>query len=441
MRTYSIDPDIIPPVYLPLLLDNTRYIVLYGGRGSAKTSFAIRKYLLRAFKNEYFKCVYVRKAAAHIRDSLYAGFKSAAIDLDIYDFFKWYDSDYRIIGKNGNSFIPKGVDDPELTKGVDEVSHLLIEEITELSFEDFTTLNALLRTNKTQLQTMCMFNPIQDTHWLRTHFFDPNDRHLPNPAFGEQLKILRTTYKDNNFINRQAYYDTLLLNAAGNTNRIKVDVEGDWGVPENNNPWLYAFDHKKHVQPLQFLPTYPIYLSFDFNRDPVTASAWQMSPDAINGQGFVHCIKEFALKMQLKDLCERIKATYPNSILFVTGDRTGKNGNVGFEDRHATFYTMIQKYLRLTPRQMDIEGKNMEHNDSRQLVNTVLYNHPNVKICPVGCPKLIEECQLATVDETKQKAGVLKKDRDLYKMDLFDGFRYFWQTYFEAYANKVSLHK
>lgn len=439
----QIDPTLVPPVYHDFLLDfKTRYWILYGGRGSAKTKTAVIKHVLRAYKNEYFKCVYVRKAQAHLRDSLYAALKTAISDLGLSWFFRCYDSDYRIIGANGNSFIPKGVDDPELTKGVEEVSHLLIEEISELDFEDLLTLDKLLRTPKTNVQLTAMFNPIMDTHWLRKHFFSPDDRHKPNETFGDNLKILRTTFRDNNFIDRESYHQTLLLGAAGNRNRISVDIDGDWGIPENNAPWLYSFSEEKHIEEtLPFLPAFPVYLSFDFNREPVTCLAVQQSPHKGASDSFVHFINEFAIDAQLKELCARIKTTYPNSILFVTGDAAGNHGDIGFEDRNDTYYQMIRSYLGISPRQMQLNSKNMTHNDSRLLCNTLLYGYEGIKISRKHCPLLINDCIIATVDDKSATPSKIKKDRDTYKMDLFDAFRYFWQTHFKEYSERVMLRK
>lgn len=438
----QIDPSLVPPVYRDFLLDyETRYTILYGGRGSGKTKAAILKHVLRCYKNEYFKCVYVRKAAAHLRDSVYAALKTCISDLGLEWFFKCYDSDYRIIGANGNSFIPKGVDDPELTKGVDEVSHLLVEEATELDLEDFLTLDKLLRTNKTNVQCTLMFNPVMDTHWIRKHFFSPDDKHAPNPIFGERLKILRTTYKHNNFIDREAYYQTLYDGAAGDTNRIKVDIDGDWGMEHNDNPWLFNFNADKHVVDgsIPFRPTYPVILSFDFNRHPVSCLAIQHSPQQGMPDSFIDFIQEFTGDVQLEDLCKRILTTYPKSILFVTGDSTGKQGDIGFKDKHANYYKMIQAYLKLSDAQMKINSKNDLHSDSRVLCNTMLYHYPRIKMSKKNCPILVSDCSIAKPDDKSQDPHKLLKDRGDYKMDVFDCFRYFFQTFYKEYVDKVYL--
>lgn len=443
MRQFQIDDTCVPPVYRPLLLDKTRYIVLYGGRGSGKSKFAFRKFVLRCFKNEFFRCVYCIKEYSAIRDSIFAGLKEAIDDLGLSEYFKCYDSDYRIKCINGNIFLPMGVDEGkdkiEKLKGKEEVSHLLIDEVNKLTRDEFFTLNELLRTAKTDLQTCIMFNPVLETHWLRAEFFSEEDSHAPNPNYGEQLIVLRTTLWNNNFINREQYHADLLKAASGNLNRIKVNVDGDWGQEENKNPWLYNFDEDKHVrEDLPFIYAYPVHLIFDFNRQPMSCLVAQMSPNKADKNSFVHFINEFSSNVQLKELCDQIKNTYPKSILFVTGDASGSSGDIGFENRNDSYYKMIQSYLKLNNKQLHLITKNMEHNDSRNLCNTMLCNLPNVLISR-KCKVLIDDCYKATIDDTKLKAGVLKKDRDLYKMDMFDAFRYFWQCYFKEYAQIAGL--
>lgn len=246
-----------------------------------------------------------------------------------------------------------------------------------------------------------------------------------------------STYRDNEFIDQKAYLETLTTGAAGNLNTLRVNVDGDWGLEQNNDPWLYALDESKHfVEDIPFRPTYPIYLSFDFNRSPMTCSCSQMSPSIGKPDSFCDTFFEFKGDVQLEDLCKRIKQKFPTSILFVTGDASGRQGDVAFAARHSTYYTLIQGYLGLSDRQMHINTKNLEHNDSRMLCNTALYRL-NFRVSRKGCPTLVNDMQIATVDEKKAAPGVLKKDRDQFKMDMFDNWRYLVQTYYLDYVEKV----
>lgn len=441
MKRFEIDDTCVPPIYRPLLLDNTRYLVLYGGRGSGKSKFAFRKFILRAFKNEFFRCVYCIKEFSAIRDSIYSGLKEAIDDLGLNDYFKAYDSDYRIKCTNGNIFLPMGVDEGkdklEKLKGKEEISHLLIDEVNKLTRDEYLTLNELLRTAKTTLQTCVMFNPVMETNWLRSEFFSPEDSHAPNPDYGDDLKILRTTLWNNNFINREQYYADLLRGAAGDKNRIKVNIEGDWGMEENNNPWLYNFDIDRHVADnLPFIPQYPVYVSFDFNNDPFACTVWQMSPTKGGRNDFIHCIKEFSGMIKIEEMCQRIKSTYPNSIIYVTGDRSGQNEDIG---RNQTLYQMITSYLGTSEKLMNLNNTNLEHSDSRILMNVMLYNYPHILFSKSGCPNFISQCSAAKVDEESSKPSHLLKNRKDHKNDEFDSGRYFFQTYFHKWAKDTYL--
>lgn len=418
-----------------------RYVIAYGGRGSGKTDSFYIKWLLSLFEPYYFRLLYVNQVKSDIQHQQYAGFKRVARRIGVYDDLKFYDGDYKIVNpENGNMLIPKGMDDEEKTKGTDEITAVWWDEINKGTLSGFSALNELLRTPQARyLQFAISFNPVNINHWLRHTFFHPDNSHKLHPQFRKETLLNHSTYRDNEFLDQKAYLQTLVTSAAGNANTLRVNVDGDWGLEQNNDPWLYALKETHIVDTLPFLPTFPVYLSFDFNRSPVTCSATQMSPSKGMADSFVHTIEEFVGDVQLKDLCTRIKSRFPTSILFVTGDASGRQGDVAFAARHSTYFTMIQGFLKLSDNQMHINTKNLEHNDSRNLCNTLLYNHPNVKISRKGCPTLVNDMQIATVDDKKAAPGTLKKDRDQFKMDCLDGWRYFVQTYFLDWAYKAGL--
>lgn len=434
----SIDTDsAISKKFLDVFHSWDRYIIAYGGRGSGKTDTLYLKYLLETFQPFYFRLAYINKEMSNIRDAQYAGFKRVAKRVGIDGYFKFYDGDYRVVNVlTGNSMIPKGMDDPEKTKGLDDVTVIWWDEISKGTEEDFLALNELLRSPQAKyLQFAISFNPVSEKHWLRQHFFDKEDRHRLNEMYRGSALLNHSTYKDNEFIDRDAYLETLLKTAAGDKNRIRVNVDGDWGNEENKSPWLFSFNRDKHVKPnIAFLPNYPVYLSFDFNREPLTCVASQYSPNKGQSGAFIHHIKEFIGDMQLVEMCQQIKATFPASILYVTGDASGRKGDIAFSSRNSTHYTLIQSALGLSDKQMHINSKNLDHADSKLLCNTMLYNYPNIYFSEAGCPNLINDCEIAEDDDKSGKPGHLKKDRDKFKLDLFDGWRYFYQTYFNEFV-------
>jgi phage terminase large subunit len=100
---------------------------------------------------------------------------------------------------------------------------------------------------------------------------------------------------------------------------------------------------------------------------------------------------------------------------------------------------MIRSYLGISDRLLHLNPRNLMHHDSRQLINMLFSDYPGILISQEGCPLLANDCIIATVDDESSKPGMLKKDRNMYKMDLFDALRYFFQTYFKDYADKVGV--
>lgn len=426
-----LDPSAYSSKFHNIIHSWDRYIISYGGRGSGKTDSFFLKYILSLFEPYYFRLAYVNKEKSNIRDQQYAGFKRVAERIGLADRLKFYDGDYRIVNlKNGNALIPKGVDDPEKTKGLDDITAIWWDEANKGEREDFTALNALLRSPMAKyLQFSISFNPVDESHWLRSTFFSPDDAHALHSDYKGQALLNRSTFRDNEFIDQEAYYKTLLINASGNPNRIRVDVEGDWGLVENENPWLYNLQDK-NIGDAPFLPSFPIYISFDFNVNPFACTIWQMSPQKGLNNSFIHCIDEIVGKIKLEDLCHQIKTKYPASIKYVTGDRSGKNEDVG---RNQTLYQIIASYLCISERNLELNNTNLEHSDSRELCNAMFYHYPNLRISS-KCTNLIQDCQKATVDIESSKPSQLKKDRAGFKMDTFDSMRYFFQTYFHKFA-------
>jgi len=157
-----------------------------------------------------------------------------------------------------------------------------------------------------------------------------------------------------------------------------------------------------------------------------------MSPQAGVSGSFLHCIDEIVGVLKIEDMAKIIKSRYYKSILFVTGDRSGQNRELG---RNVTIYQSIATSLGLTSKQLKLNSTNLEHSDSRELCNAMFY-HYNVNIHP-RCKNLIADCEKAKVDVKSSKPSHLLKDRGIYKMDAFDSMRYILQTYFLKYVQKT----
>lgn len=424
-------PTQFNPLFHRISAISSRFIVSYGGTGSGKSVSAAANEVLKSYKYPGIKTLVIRKVGTTLRDSVIPSFRARIAELGLDGDFTYRKSGNAITCNNGSEIIFRGLDDPDKLKSFEGLQRILVEEAAELEFEDFLELNRRARGRDNIQLTLC-FNPIHEEHWLKKHFVD---------TLQEDCTVLRSTYKDNPFLTAKDREQIEWLRRYNN-NQYRIYAMGEWGVRENNDPWLFAFDRQKHVRrELPFLPSYPVYLSFDFNREPVSCLAAQMSPQRGMQHSFIHFIREFTANGQLSELCSHIKTAFPASILYVTGDASGNTGNIGFDKRHATYYHMIQAYLGINRKLLHLNTHNLEHHDSRNLLNMMLAQYPNIYISETGCPLLINDCSIATVDESSHKPGILKKDRKVYKMDLFDCFRYFFQTWFKDFVTKVGLKR
>lgn len=428
----KIDKSAYSSKFYDIIYSHDRYIIAFGGRGSGKTDSFYLKYLLELFQPYYFKLAYINKEFRNIRDNQYAGFKRVAKRIGIYELLKFYDGDYRIVNPiNGNSLIPKGMDDPEKTKGLDDITAIWWDEISKSNnLEDFTTLNALLRSPQAQyLQFAISFNPISETHWIRSYFFDKDNAYELNESFRYNTLLNHSIYKDNEFINTDEYLDTLVQNAHGNINRANVDIKGLWGVELNENPFFYSYADKHYAQidikpQVQYLD-----ISFDFNKEPCTAVVGQYNPNDYTYKIFdvLTANQHTTVGLSpLEALCEIINRKYINTGLFIpqrlriTGDASGRSGGADYV-LNASFYTTIQKRLKISTGQIFIRSSNATHLFSGEVINYFLrycdFLHNN--------QFLDSEIRVAYADDK----GTLNKAKEEHGLHALDAFRYlidFW---------------
>src|SRR5690606_8646648 len=95
--------------------------------------------------------------------------------------------------ENGAQIVFRGLDDPDKLKSFEGLTRILVEEAAELEFEDFLELNRRAR-GKENIQITLTFNPVDEEHWLKKHFFDRE-----NP----DADIIHSTYKSNNHLTEQ----------------------------------------------------------------------------------------------------------------------------------------------------------------------------------------------------------------------------------------------
>ncbi len=213
----------VSPSFYPLLTNQSRYLILWGGAGSGKSVFISQKIILRVLKaieGRYKeKFLVLRKTQPAAKRSVAAELKARLDEWGLKDLYKFNQTELVFTFAGGSQILCGGLDDSEKIKSIQGITGVWIEEATEISFDDFTQVNLRLRgITPRYKQIMISFNPIDFQHWLKKRFFDEN----PTP---DKTTTHHSTYKDNPF--DKTYNET--LDSLTDANHIAVYKKGLWG--------------------------------------------------------------------------------------------------------------------------------------------------------------------------------------------------------------------
>lgn len=230
-----ISKKVFNDIYLPYLDSTNRYEVIYGGAGSGKSVFMAQKKLFLNMRDKGRNTLVVRKVGKTNRYSTFALFNQIINDWNLHQIFDINKTDMTITNKyNKNQIRFAGLDDVEKLKSITFESGILtdiwIEEASEVNVNDFRVLDTRLRgTNKYNIpfQINLTFNPVSQLSWLKSQFFDNT-----NKEFRRKVSILKTTYKDNKFIDDE-YREMLEALKDEDYNFYRVYALGEWGTSTN----------------------------------------------------------------------------------------------------------------------------------------------------------------------------------------------------------------
>jgi len=300
--------------------------------------------------------------------------------------------------------------DPELMTflGV-ECNGFFLEQAEELNIEMWQ--KAVERAGSWYIDPMpppfifTTFNPTQK--WVKKKFYEPHQTgELKEPYY-----FLEALPDDNPFVTQDQWAAWKTLDPI-NYDRF---IKGDWNAFTVKKAFAYAFNEQKHVQPCTYDPNEYIYLSFDFNIDPMTCVARQY----VDGQ--IRYIKEFRImSSDIYELCDVILSTWIDPTFIVTGDATGRNSNALVRGK-LNFYKVIKDKLRLSDSQLKVPRTNPAISDSRVLSNSILTNFD--MIIDPSLVHLIEDLKYVEVKETERGIEI-DKTKDKHRAHLIDGWRY-----------------
>lgn len=300
-----------------------RFIILFGGSSSGK-SYSVAQIILIFTIWEGSNTLVMRKVGASIRDSIYQDFKTAADQLGITNLFRFSDGVKTITClSNGARIVFKGLDDSEKIKGLSSFKRVVLDEESEFEEDDYKQIRKRLRGMVGQ-QIITTFNPIKETHWIKTQIFDKEKWHdipkvveiagreLPpqltdvksirmnepksilNPRTKEieehpsDTVVIQTTYLNNFWVvgspdGTYGFYDEQCVadferDRLNDPDYYNVYALGEWGVIRTGSEFFSSFNRGVHTGVCEYDPTLPVHLSVDSNVLPyISITYWQIA--------------------------------------------------------------------------------------------------------------------------------------------------------------------
>lgn len=236
MTTVKISTDVYNDAYFPYLNSTARTSIFYGGSSSGKSVFLAQRCiedLMRGGRNYLI----ARQVARTLKTSVFAQVCRVISEWGVTSLFNVNKSDYTITCTNGYQAVFVGLDDTEKIKSIVPATgawtDIWVEEATETERNAVKQLYKRQRggSEGTPKRLVLSFNPILQSHWIYEEYFSPiawaDDQTCYN---GDDLFILKTTYKDNRFLTADDVRDL-----ENETDQYYRDVYtlGNWGVLGN----------------------------------------------------------------------------------------------------------------------------------------------------------------------------------------------------------------
>ena len=180
-------------------LQNVRYIILSGGRGSGK-SFATSLYLGNKFLHSKFNCIYLRQYLTNANTSTIPMFLNQIKLLNISQYFKVKQGE--IQNQYQSKLYFKGFrtasnDSDSQLKSIPRLETVLIEEATEVAEKDFEKLNLSVRDKDASPKIIFCLNPSHKKHWIWKRFFERKDVPYNYCGIIDDTLYIHSTYLDN----------------------------------------------------------------------------------------------------------------------------------------------------------------------------------------------------------------------------------------------------
>lgn len=330
------------------------------------------------------------------------------------ELFKSNEAELSITLINGAVISFKSADNPDSLYG-DDVYAQVIDEATRMREDSWFALRSTL--TATNGPAKIIGNVKGTNNWVYKIARDAESDKLPDWSY---FKLTAADAVEAGVLAQSEIDDAEKTLPRG------VFLELYYAIPfvNSSNKFAFAFDKSKHVKACSINYDYPIYLSFDFNKNPICCGIYQYYNETVYAP--------FLIKLENSDiyrLCAYIKnkftlpgKTYNSDIFIVNGDASGKNQSAMVKD-NLNYFRIIKAELDLTQGQMQQLAVNPTIEENQVLVNAVL-EHVKHEIDPTNSQPLIFDLEFA---EMLPNGKLKKADRDdsAQQLDPLDTYRYF----------------
>jgi hypothetical protein len=211
----------------------------------------------------------------------------------------------------------------------------------------------------------------------------------------------------------------------------EIFLEMYYAIPfvNSSNKFAFAFNEKKHIGKTVYNDQFPLYASFDFNKNPICCTLFQHHSESIHG---IETIK--LVNSNIYNLCREIKNKYPTALIVVNGDATGKASSALVKD-NLNYYRIIKTELDISENQIQVPGINPTIEDNQVLVNAILEHYPLI-LDKDKCQGLIHDLKFV---EMLPDGSIKKGDREDPKQqaDALDTFRYYLNWNFKWFIKSA----
>lgn len=433
-RAFEFPEELSVPAVLRALETDKKIIILYGWRDGGKSTSLANILITKLIFDPHFRGVHVRKHYNEIQSSTYQNLLDRVASLKVQNLVSVTKDHFRFTHRlrPGNFLFGAGADNPDKLRSTQDLNIVWFEEFHDATQRDFESIIGTIRER-----------PGIETKFIATLNNDrvPVDGFLHNTFFKEtspiwnDIELIHVSWRDNPFIDHVQTEKKLRLAVLNNEDRFRILDAGGF-IPESQGEYYREFRDYNIADGIELDRSFPLLISFDFNYDPCSLVICQ---NVLRKGGAFHVVKELQAEGGTRPLVNELKAWLINQnwtgTMRVTGDASGHKHDT--RSGSITDFQIIQQELQIPGSWMNMKTKtNMALGMSRDLIDRVFWSQV-VKIDRKGCPGLINDIRIA---KPKDGSAEFVKDRNTYKLDLLDAFRYAVHHEFKD-VNDIELKK